>query len=356
MLCDNKNISLDIIKCLLEYYPEGISISDCYEDGDHERDAYYMYPLHVACKNKHCSSDIINFLIEKHPAALRHISKMDQYRDSGPPLHFYLYYRPFSNMDMELVSKMIKDFPESMTANVDLEIAEKFVSYLKEYCDEKTDEFSLEGLRQRIDQIPKRFIQDVLQEKLFIQDVLREASMLCGCKNISLDMIHCLLEYFPEGISSKFDTAYPLHFACNNEHCPQDVIQLLVEACPAALRISSTFEGGFIATGSTYDDEDDNEVSGLPLHYYVSRPSPNIDRETVFMLVNHYPESMIKACENTYTAVTPIDILLNKNIFGFYSLARYCETGSLTVDAIRKRSTEYQKTYSSVKSVIFPSI
>jgi len=57
MLCDNKNISLDIIKCLLEYYPEGISISDCYEDGDHERDAYYMYPLHVACKNKHCSSD-----------------------------------------------------------------------------------------------------------------------------------------------------------------------------------------------------------------------------------------------------------------------------------------------------------
>ena len=234
MLCDNKNISLDIIMCLLEYYPEGISISDCYEDGDHERDAYYMYPLHVACKNKHCSSDIINFLIEKHPAALRHISKMDQYRDSGPPLHFYLNYRPFSNMDMELVSKMIKDFPESMTANdsVDLEIAEKFAWYLKEYCDEKTDEFSLEGLRQRIDQIPKTFIQDVSQEKLFIQDVLREASMLCGGKNISIDIIRCLLEYFPEGISSKFDTAYPLHFACGNEHCPHDVIQLLVEHAP----------------------------------------------------------------------------------------------------------------------------
>jgi len=106
MLCDNKNISLDIVKCLLEYYPEGISISDCYDDGDLERDAYYVYPLHVACKNKHCSSDIFNFLIERHPAALRHISKMDQHHDSGPPLHFYLYYRPFSNMDFELVSKM----------------------------------------------------------------------------------------------------------------------------------------------------------------------------------------------------------------------------------------------------------
>lgn len=44
------------------------------------------------------------------------------------------------------------------------------------------------------------------------------------------------------------------------------------------------------------------------------------------MLVNHYPESMTKACEDTYTGVAPIDILKKTDVFGF------CETGSLTVD------------------------
>ena len=333
---DSKKISLDVINCLLEYYPEGISV----KDGE-------KYPLHVACMNKHCPSDVIEFLAEKYPAAVRHSSIEDYVKF---PVHYYLQSGCYDYMkrsrgrkiDTELVLMLMKEYPgafgskedDNDTLFYDFELAEKFAEYLNQYCNE--DGLSITGLRERIEQIPQ----------MFIQDVLRESYMLCGTKIISLDVIKCLLEYYLEGASAEIETyhdwgegkAYPIHFACKNEHCPSDVIEFLMKQCPAAIRHLSIIEGGVEVPDSITIYEEDYEVSGLPLHYYVSRPFSKMDKETIIKLVNYYPESMTKACEST--DVKPIDLLLNKGTFGFYGLTRYCETKVVTVEKVRERISD----------------
>ena len=78
-----------------------------------------------------------------------------------------------------------------------------------------------------------------------------------------------------------------------NRHCPHDVIELLINKYPAALRHFSVIgSDGVYIEGSIGCDDIDYEVSGLPLHYYLSRPSEDIDMETVIMLVDEYPKAL----------------------------------------------------------------
>lgn len=86
-------------------------------------------------------------------------------------------------------------------------------------------------------------------------------------------------------------------------------------------------------TEDVYGYEDSYGVSGLPLHYYLSRPSNDIDMKTVIMLVNSYPESMT-ACED-YTRLKPIDILLSRGIFREFRT--YCTTKPVSIDGLRER-------------------
>jgi len=327
MLCDSKIISLDIIKCLLEYYPEGCS-SRKFEE----------YPLHVACMNKNCPSDVIEFLMKQYPAAIRYSSVED---DVQYPLYLYLdseysYGKkdPGRKIDVKIVVMLIKECPEAINKEDDMyhyyEINGKFVNYLNQYCNE--DGMSIIGLKEHIENIPQ----------IFLQDVLHEADMLCGSKNVTLDIIKCLLEYYPEGASMEIKCysgsgevkAFPIHVACKNKHCPSDVIEFLMKQYPAALRQISIFEDGVNVPSGLLDGYNEYEVSGLPLHYYVSRPSSKMDKETIIKLVNEYPESITKACE--WTHVKPIDILLTRGIFGFYSLAKICERKVVTVEKIRE--------------------
>ena len=75
------------------------------------------------------------------------------------------------------------------------------------------------------------------------------------------------------------------------------------------------------------------EVSGLPLHYYLSRPSDKIDMEIVLKLMKAYPESITIACEDTL--VRPIDILLSR--MSFPEFRKYCVFKPMTVDGLRER-------------------
>jgi len=101
--------------------------------------------------------------------------------------------------------------------------------------------------------------------------------------------------------------AYPLHFCTYNEHCPSEVIQLLIEKYPAALT-----ETCFINNGVEFGDIDEEDcMKGLPLHYYLSRK--NIDINTVQMMVNAFPQAL----QNTDNgmAYSPLHIAIsNPNI------------------------------------------
>ena len=214
------------------------------------------------------------------------------------------------------------------SVNVDeWELSEKLEFY------GNSKEFSLEGLREQLDRIPKNVIKDVIQC----------AKVLCGCRNISVEVIECLLEYHPDVISVEIiDEAYPLHHACMNKHCSHDVIAYLMNQYPAALRHFSYIDEGVDAMW-VIDHHNEMGVSGLPLHYYLARPSDKIDMDTVLMLVKAYPESITKAC--TETGIMPIHILIDKERLIFDQIEGYCESEWMTVDGLRKRINNIPKEF-----------
>jgi len=124
----------------------------------------------------------------------------------------------------------------------------------------------------------------------------------CMNKNVTLEIIEFLLnnsiKCFPDAaqvLSTEFATrqgdrhpsiseTYPLHIACSNEHCPNDVIQLLIELYPPACEHLSDINGGV--------HYDAYQAAGLPLHYYLAR-NRNVDINTVKLLVEAYPQSIL---------------------------------------------------------------
>jgi len=123
----------------------------------------------------------------------------------------------------------------------------------------------------------------------------------CYNKNVTLEIIEFLLnngvKCFPDAaqvLSTEFLTrqgdetsiseTYPLHVACSNEHCPNDVIRLLIELYPPACEHLSDINGGV--------HYDAYQAAGLPLHYYLAR-NRNVDINTVKLLVEAYPQSIL---------------------------------------------------------------
>ena len=196
--------------------------------------------------------------------------------------------------------------------------------------------FSVEELRQRIDGISSEMchcktkqVRGVAIPHNLVRCVLERTYFLCGSKNISDELIQCVLEYFPEGASFEIDrgnrlwfhfdglefeessTAFMLHFACENKLCPGSVIETLVAKNPAALRHLAHIDCGINARDvltNNFDDlemgdQDDGYFAGLPLHYYLARGA-NIDLDTVRLMVNEYPQSL------TSGFLMPVDIYL----------------------------------------------
>ena len=200
---------------------------------------------------------------------------------------------------------------------------------LENYCSRK--DFSVKGLNTHLQNISQR--QNA-------KGAIQYAKMLWDCsEHISVEMVNILLEYHPEIASINFKErwgfpSYALHRACKNVHCPHDVILLLLDKNPAALRHSCVIGDGVDMTGVVgFEHRRTGEVSGLPLHYYLSRPSDCIDIEIVLKLVKTYPESITIACEDTLAR--PIDILLSR--MNFPEFKAYCTTKPITVDGLRER-------------------
>jgi len=119
---------------------------------------------------------------------------------------------------------------------------------------------------------------------------------------------------------------YPLHVACANGHCPNDVIRLLIEQYPPACEHLSNINEGIY---------DDNEVAGLPLHYYLAQ-NKNVDIDTIKLLVEAYPQSLMTTDEDI---CYPIHALFlnnnnNKRTDSLHTIIKYmheCSPASLRV-------------------------
>jgi len=310
ILWESKHITLDMVECIIGIYPEvvGVEIRD-------SCDSWWAYPLHYACMNRYCTHDVISFLIDMYPDALRHFSIIRDGVDamwvidfnnnmqvSGLPLHYYLA-RPDRFIDIETVIKLVQHYPESMTKAcegtgvmpihilLDKKTSINFGD-IALYCE--TKQLTRDGLQKRIDRIPKELFDDISQH-------LNMLHMICSNVNVTLEAVEYLLEHYDSNGASKaidipkYDdviqesSAYPLHFACKNESCPDSVVQLLIERYPAALdHVSRIDEGVHLI----HERLSHKTVAGAPLIYYLSRGG-DLDIDTIKMMNEHYPNFLL---------------------------------------------------------------
>ena len=124
--CYNKNITRDILNCLLDFYPDASQIAKIIYPDQKTK----AYPLHLACLNNNCSSAIILDLVKRNPTAISHMCSIHQViQISHTPLHCYLS-RP-SNVDLDIV-KLLRLGHGSATADEEEEeLLDEFQDFLE---------------------------------------------------------------------------------------------------------------------------------------------------------------------------------------------------------------------------------
>ena len=192
-----------------------------------------------------------------------------------------------------------------------------WIDHFEDFC--SSDELSISEMRRMTDGIKL----DDLYSSSFLHRV-------CMNENVTLETVEYLLELYPQAINLTKDisddcnivSAYPLHLACYNEECPNEVIQLLLKRLGDSTAIQLThisqmdFDWG--DTGIYLMDSD--EYGGTPLHFYLSRTT-NFDMNIVKQLVVN-AEMLLYTDDDT--KCTPIHILLNNESIGdMFDVVKY---------------------------------
>lgn len=151
-----------------------------------------------------------------------------------------------------------------------------YVEHFEDFCG--SDSLSLVEMHRMTEGVSL----DDLQNSTFLH-------ITCMNKRVTKEIIEYLVELYPSAVNFCLDipdelisSAYPLHLACYNPDFPAEVIHLLMDRSDSdseALSHLCVFEFEWANDG--YDDD----VSGLPLHYYLARTS-NVHLDTVKRLLN----------------------------------------------------------------------
>ena len=199
----------------------------------------------------------------------------------------------------------------------------RWIRDFEEYC--SSDDLTIDGLHKRITLICDRALAD----SFFLHKV-------CLNKNVTLEMIEYLLKGYSQAIDictgrclgitfdSYVELAYPLHLACFNEKCPNEVIQLLlnhwVQYTKRPDQLTHICIMEFDWSNWWFFGDEYEGLGGTPLHYYLSRTS-NVDLDIVKQLVDS-PETLLSADEEL--KCTPIHIILhNESIGDMFDVLRY---------------------------------
>lgn len=113
---------------------------------------------------------------------------------------------------------------------------------------------------------------------------------------------------------------------CHNENFPSPLIELLVKANPSALRLLCKSHHNFTWT------------KRLPLHCYLYR-TPNVDIDTVKMIVEAYPEALIVGDDKSKLTLMH-NLLSNPNLSIMNKILQFIvetEPSSLRMTNVRDR-------------------
>ena len=206
--CKNNRFTMEIIQCLLEYFPE--AAGDTNENG--------VVPLQFACCNKNVTLNIIQLLIDSAPDSVRSVDN-----DSWTPLHVLCdNHRLYEMVAIEILIVLIEKHPEAVRhadnqGRLPIRIASRMRS--PEFC------------RVLIEAYPgSERIADVSHGRLPLH---------WACAKGSLATIEYLLGLFPEAIdTTTAGGQYPIHAAIQGVKCRNKpavaakVVQCLLDCDP----------------------------------------------------------------------------------------------------------------------------
>ena len=197
-----------------------------------------------------------------------------------------------------------------------------WTEHFEDFC--SSDELSIREMRRMTDGISFSSLSSLCNSSFL--------HLVCLNDNVTLEIVEYLIDLFPVAIYIKKDisdaevkSAYPLHLACYNEECPNEVIQLLLKRLNDSTDMSidqltyiSHMDYDWGGTG--IDIMDSDEYGGTPLHFYLSRTSSvNVD---IVKQLSANPRALLAADEDT--KCTPIHILLhNENIGKMFEVVKY---------------------------------
>ena len=187
----------------------------------------------------------------------------------------------------------------------------QLINNFEAFC--SSDDLSIDELRRRT--------EGTSSTDLGYSSFLHRA---CMNKNVTLEIVEYILEFNPSAINFRMEfndnegssiSAYPLHLACYNKDCPNEVIQLLLgKTTPSKTHVSHMN----CDWGNTGIEVGELAFGGYPLHFYLSRTS-NVDLDIVKQLV--WNKRMLLSTAPDDKKCTPIHILLyNENIGDMYDV------------------------------------
>eukprot|EP00986_Skeletonema_menzelii_P010670 scaffold5284_cov110-Skeletonema_menzelii.AAC.1 len=98
--CNNERVNEEIIRCLIEYFPDAVSTT--YNNG--------LSPLHYACYNKSVTGNIIRLLIDAAPASVRSVTN-----EGVMPLHCLCANKKVDEATaIQILKLLIEKYPESI--------------------------------------------------------------------------------------------------------------------------------------------------------------------------------------------------------------------------------------------------
>ena len=269
--CWNKNITMDIVKNILQLYPmacDGTTDEFCIINTLVHRTS--AYPLHLACLNSHCHSTIVLEILEKNPDAIYHqcvIGREIQTGDydhstvEGLPLHFYLSRT--SNVDLSLVKLLVERDDECLfTADEESNFAPIHVLC----CNP--------GVNDMLYVL--KFLIDSDEESVHYDGGYGRVPFLMACtnNNASLPLLELILDYWPEAIHQQDvcgDKA--MHLISKNDELGDDKSEQIFH---------------FLLQKSYELSRERNFEGYLPLHCAASHKSPRFCQ----LLIDAYPESI----------------------------------------------------------------
>uniref|UniRef100_A0A7S4QX19 Uncharacterized protein n=1 Tax=Ditylum brightwellii TaxID=49249 RepID=A0A7S4QX19_9STRA len=262
-VCYHPNVTLDVVRWLVELYPEALR----------HQTSYGWVPLHRACINDHISLEIVEYMINRYPEALRL-----QWRGKTPlACAIYCYGHRMlrddivtsilgkdpgcvgvrigeggeestvvhlvckqSKIPLNVVKKMVQIWPGSLHEREDGRLPLHNLFYHGRYkgdtCTELLD-FLLKSYPQSAS------VSTVPNNHIFNESAL-PLHMACR-RGESLDIIKMLGNAYPEAFNSiDNDGMYPLHHYCLSGKVDLPTMVYIVEKFPVALERHNHF--GFL--------------------------------------------------------------------------------------------------------------